>query len=63
MSSTETITQLKVKDSLDGSRKVSKYFVIVRSRRMGPSLQLVRDEIALRAETTISFLFWFCVLL
>ena len=41
---------------MHGSRKVSK-------KVYGFSLRLLRDEIASHAETTISTLFWFCVLL
>ena len=62
MSSTETITQLKNKDSFAWFKESIKLCCLCR-RRMGFSLQLLRDEITLRAEATIRYSFWFGVIL
>ena len=56
IASTEIITQLKkIEMALYVSSKVSKYVVIVN----GFSLRLLRDEIALRHETTLHYFIYF----
>ena len=57
-----TFRQLKNNDSFAWFKESIQICCLCR-RRMGFSLQLLRDEIVLRAETTIRYSFWFGVIL